>query len=140
MYQNPILFPQISNRESWLQFVELADDDTGDPITLTDSNGNPLYVLTLEISRAGPHGDAGGYGSWPWYDLGGYSPIITATLADYLSIPDVGIIQIMIPKSRMTTLCRGTYNVYMTIDPNNIDDGRQLFIGRLPVFYGGRNT
>ncbi len=35
MYENPVLFPQISNRESWNQIVQIADDDTGDLIALT---------------------------------------------------------------------------------------------------------
>jgi len=53
---------------------------------------------------------------------------------------DVGTIQIMVPKSVMQTLQPRTYDVYLTIDPNGEDDGRQLLIGRLPVLYGGRNT
>jgi hypothetical protein len=57
-----------------------------------------------------------------------------------LSIVDVGTIQIMVPKSVMQTLQPRTYDVYLTIDPNGEDDGRQLLIGRLPVLYGGRNT
>jgi len=46
----------------------------------------------------------------------------------------------MIPKSVMQTLRAQTYDVFLTIDPNNVDDGRQLLIGRLPVLFGGRNT
>jgi hypothetical protein len=40
----------------------------------------------------------------------------------------------------MQKLTHRTYDVFLTIDPINEDDGRQLLIGRLPVFYGGRNT
>jgi hypothetical protein len=141
MYQNPTLFPQISNREGWLQIVEIADDDTGDPITLTDTNNNALYAITLEITPAQPRGGGGGYGPTPYYDDWGAEPVITATLANYITILDIGTFQIQIPKSVMQTL-RGnrTYDVFLTIDPNDEDDGRQLLIGRLPVFYGGRNT
>lgn len=141
MYETPIYFPQISNRESWNQIIQLADDDTGDLIKLTDINNNPLYSITLEISAAGPPTSFGGYGvaPSPYYDWGG-APVITATLADYISIIDTGTIQIAIPKSKMTPLRARTYDVFLTIDPNNTDDGRQLLIGKLPVLYGGRNT
>lgn len=141
MDQNPTLFPQISNRETWLQIVEIADDDTGDKITLTDVNNNPLYNITCEITPARPRGgDCGGYGQSPWYDDWGGQPSISATLANYISIVDVGTFQIMIPKSVMQTLRARTYDVFLTLDSVNSDDGRQILIGRLPVLYGGHNT
>lgn len=139
MFENPVLFPQISNREGWLQIIAIADDDTGDLIALTDSNNNPLYAITLEISAAAPRGGCGGYGPQPYYDFDG-EPIISGTLANYISIVGTGTIQIQIPKSVMQTLGARTYDVFLTLDPNNEDDGRQLLIGRLPVFFGGRNT
>lgn len=142
MYENPVLFPQVSNRESWNQIVQIADDDTGDLIQLTDSNNSPLYAITLEISAAGPNHGYGGYGPnpTPYYECDG-APIISATLANYIAIVDTGTIQISIPKSVMTTLQRTrTYDVFLTIDPNNEDDGRQLLIGKLPVLFGGINT
>lgn len=141
MYQNPVLFPEISNRESWLQIIQISDDDTGDLIALTDQNNNPLYALTLEISAAGRH-HGGGYGTGPtpYYDFDG-EPVITGTLANYITIVATGTIQIFIPKSVMTSLRRTrTYDVFLTIDPNNADDGRQLLIGKLPVMFGGMNT
>ena len=141
MYQNPVLFPQVSNRESWIQVVQIGDDDTGDPIALTDDDGNPLYAITCEIRAAGPRGgDCGGYGTQQaYYDFDG-EPIIEATLANYITILDVGTFQIVIPKSVMQTLRSRTYDVFLTIDPVNEDDGRQLLIGRLPVLFGGMNT
>lgn len=139
MYQNPTLFPAISNRESWLQTVVIADDDTGDLITLTDTNNNPLYGVNLEIIAAEPRQHFTGYGPTPYYD-DLCEPVITGSLANYLSITGLGTIQIMVPKSVMQTLRAQTYDVYLTIVPNGEDDGRQLLIGRLPVLYGGRNT
>lgn len=142
MYENPVLFPQISNRESWNPIVQIADDDTGDLITLTDSNNNSLYAITLEISAAGPNHGCGGYGTntTPYYGFDG-EPVITATLSNYISIVDTGTIQISIPKSVITSLHRTrTYDVFLTIDPLNADDGRQLLIGKLPVMFGGVNT
>lgn len=40
MYEFPVLFPAISNRESFVQTIQIADDETGDLITLTNSSGN----------------------------------------------------------------------------------------------------
>lgn len=139
MYQNPVLFPQISNRESWIQTIEIADDDTGEAINLEDANGNALYAITLEISLScsGNYWDRSN--AWPYYD--DTIPTISATLADYLSIIDTGIVQIDIPKTVIAGLVGGrTYDVFMTIYDAASDDGRQILIGRLPVFYGGRNT
>lgn len=141
MYTNPVLFPQISNRESWIQIIQIADDDTGQLIALTDTNGNPLYSITLEISRPNiPGGDSGYGGNSLFYDWLSPDPIISATLANYIAIVDVGTIQVAVPKSVMSGLRGRTYDVFMTIDPINADDGRQLFIGRLPVLFGGKNT
>lgn len=139
MYQNPTLFREISNREGWLQIIQLADNDTGDLITLVDANNNPLYGLNIEITPAQPRAHLTGYGPTPWYD-DFCEPILSGSLADLISIVDVGTIQIMVPKSKMQGLRASTYDVYLTITDVASDDGRQLLIGRLPVLYGGRNT
>jgi hypothetical protein len=91
----------------------------------------------LEIS---PPRDRGGYsGSYssPSYDYAGQA-LILATLADYLTIIDVGTIQVQIPYTVMQTLRGGlTYNIYLRIvDAANVD-ARQLLIGTIPVVYGG---
>src|SRR5690349_3313404 len=115
MYENPVLFPQISNRESWNQIIQLADDDTGDLITLTDNNNNPLYDITLEISAAMPRSGCGGYGSpSPFYDWD-CGPTISASLADYIFIVDTGTILIKLPKAKIETLRARTYDVFLTI-------------------------
>lgn len=140
MYHNPTLFPAISNRETWLQVVEIADDDTGDLISLTDEDDNPLYAFALEIIAANPRNHMGGYGPMPYYYDDCCSPIISGSLSNYITILDVGTIQIQIPKSVIQSLRGQTYDVFLTISVNGEDDSRQLFIGRLPVLYGGRNT
>lgn len=129
----------------------ICDDETGDPITIVDGNGNTIYAAALEIRRSG-HGDWGGsyVGSSPYYDDGDCGPIIYANLAqgtpaiqtgNYLAFVDVGTIDIQIPKSVMKTLHgRRTYDVFLTIEDTAGDDGRQIFIGRLPVMSGGGNT
>jgi hypothetical protein len=142
MYQNPTLFSPVSNRESFGPIiVQIADDDTGDLIALTDQPagaGNALYGLNLEIMPSHPH--RGPPSLSPWYDDCD-GPVITGSLANYISIVDTGTFQILVPKSVMKTLHAGrTYDIFMTITTNGEDDGRQLWIGRLPVLYGGRNT
>lgn len=153
MYQNPTLFPQTSNRESFRCTVQLIDDDTGDPIQLLDGNNNFLYTIVLEIQKAEPAPHDVGFwlgGTVPPYYDDDDAPIITTSVASgaanpsatsLLSIVDIGTIQIFIPKNTFRTL-RGTrtYDVYMTVYDPAIDDGRQLFIGRIPVMYGGRTT
>lgn len=140
MYQNPVLFSAISNRESWLQTVQIVDDDTGDVISLLDDDGNSLYDIALEIIPAASrgHGGAGNF-PLPYYD-DCCAASISASLADYIRIVDTGTIQIQIPKSVIRSLSARTYHVFLTIDPTDEDDGRQLLIGRLPVLFGGRNT
>ena len=141
MYEYPIQFPAISNRESWIQVIQIADDQTGDLIALTDSNNNPLYGIFLEISppEDGHFGFGGGYTS-----NGGFvgvegDAVILASLGNFITIPDVGTIQVQIPFSVMHKL-RGmkTYNVYLRLVDFTNDDARQLFIGKLPVAHGGR--
>lgn len=143
MYQFPVLFPPISNRESWVQTIQIADDQTGDLITLTDGSGNPLYQLYLEISPPRGQGGYGGpYGGSPYYydNVSGGARIL-ATLDNYLSIIDVGTIQVQIPYTIIQTLRRSeTYDVFMSIVDVAGVDARQLFIGKLPVHYGGHNN
>ncbi len=146
MYTNPVLFPQISNRESWLQTVQIYDDDTGDLITLVDVNGNSLYEIDLIINHPGGHGCGGmwpysSYDSWSsnqliFQSLGQGMPAIGTNPA--LSIVDLGTITIFLSRSTIQTLRHHeTYGVFLVLYDVANDDARQLLIGRLPVFYGG---
>lgn len=153
MYNYPTLFPAISNRESFVQTIQIADDQTGDLITLTDANNNPLYAIFLEIA---PPRHRGGYNGpfpfpSPYYDNHGDHGIIFASLNNFLSIIDTGTIQVQIPYTVIERLRGGeTYDVFIRIvqtadfnedfssDFSNADDARQLVIGKLPVVHGGR--
>lgn len=137
MYEYPVIFPAISNRESWVQTIQIVDDQTGDLITLTDDSGNPLYAIYLEISPPRHRGGYSGIAS-PWYDDCG-DPLIFATLSNYLTIVDTGTIQVQIPYTIMQTLRRSeTYDVFMRLEDVANSDARQLLIGKLPVHFGGR--
>jgi hypothetical protein len=144
MYQYPVLFPTISRRESWIHIIQIVDDQTGDTITLTDASGNPLYSIFCEISPPEDGGFGGGFRDGYPSSNGGFAggvgePIIFASLADFITIPDIGTIQIQIPPSVMQKL-KGTrtYNVYIRIVDEPNDDARQILIGKLPVAFGGR--
>lgn len=128
----------------------------GDPIIITDTptrlNTMMGYVIsyvistgalicqigssfTFEIRRSGPSNDWSGY--FPWLDVGTAieQPIIAASLGKGVSIVDIGIVQLLIPANRLEQLCGGTYSVGLIVS-----DGastRQMFVGKLPVIYGG---
>jgi hypothetical protein len=129
MYINPVLLPQVSNREDFLLTLSLYDDDANEPIDLTG------WTFQFEIRRPGAQRFDGGYG---WYaDMGAVdvSPTLAASLGSGITVLDTGLLQILIPEARMKTLCPATYLACLTAT-----DGvntRQLFIGRLPVLYGG---
>lgn len=43
MYQSATQFPQVTNRESWTQLVGVYDDATGQPINLTNTQGQGTF-------------------------------------------------------------------------------------------------
>ncbi len=62
-----------------------------------------------------------------------------ATLANYITVPDTGTIQIQIPFTVMQTLRGGrTYNVYIRMEDAANNDARQILVGKLPIAFGGR--
>lgn len=133
---NPVLFPQITNREGWSPIMSIADDDTGDLIDLTN------YTFALEIRRLNiNNGSAGSRGYGDSWDVGEYltdGPIITASLGNGITVIDIGVIQVFLTSAQMRSLPGpATYSVAMTAtssdDPTNT---RQIFLGRLPVLDG----
>lgn len=235
MYVIPIQFQQFTNREDFISFVQLADDDVNVPLNLTGtvlanpiapftSNawtvmdgpiittsstlltipippiGNQLSALTLtippnlgiipgdpisirdtatglnsftgyvtsytlssgaltcqvgwtfqfEIRTVVP--DIPGSGYTIWWDFGAtvnQGPILQATLANYLSIVDIGTILIRIPEVIFKTVLdvpfnsqNSTFAATLAACMTGTDgaDTRQFFVGRLPVLYGGVTT
>jgi hypothetical protein len=133
MYANPILFPQVTNRESWVPVIELRDDDTGDPIDLSG-----LTSIQLEVRIIGRS-----VGHWstpmaPWYDDPPEAyPILTASLGNGIAILDVGYFQVVFPETKMRTLKAGTYRVGCVASDGSDQGTRQLFVAQLPVIDGG---
>lgn len=120
--------------------IQIADDQTGDLISLTDGGGNPIYAIYLEISPPRRGGGYSGPYASPYYDWA-LEPLIFASLSDYLAIPDVGTIQVQIPYTIIQKLCGGeTYDVFLRLEDVANVDARQLLIGKLPVHFGGRGV
>ncbi len=134
---NPVLFPQVSNRESWPQTVQLRDADTGELIALTDDDDDPLYSIALEIIPANRTRYSDGYSQR--YE-GDYSPTLSASLGNGIEIVGIGTIDINLTKPQMQTLRAATYDVYLVRTTLDGLEARQILIGRLPVLFGGRNT
>lgn len=92
----------------------------------------------MEISPPRHRAGYNGQYSSNYYGNGSGEPRILATLSNYLSIPDVGTIQVQIPYTVMQTLRRSeTYEVYMRLEDVANQDARQILIGKLPVHFGG---
>jgi hypothetical protein len=102
-------------------------------------------TMQLEIRRIRNAGDG--------YNLDGYSdtygewgsvecnaPILSASIGNGISIVDIGIIQIYFSETSMRSLGRGMHSVAATLASSDGVDVRQLFLGRLPVFFGGVTT
>lgn len=129
---NPVLFPAVSNRESWQNIIGLYDIDTGEPIDLTD------LTFVCEIRRTGQAMRPYDSGYSNFGDIGAandYGPQIVLTLGAGLTVVDLGMLQVSISLDQMRTLSPDTYSIAMTAS-NGVDQ-RQLFLGRLPILFGG---
>lgn len=132
MYANPVLFPQVTNRESFAPIIGIYDDADGSPVDLTG------LTFQLEIRRAG-------YGSGhfaspmvPFYDdAPEAAPVLKASLGSGIAVLGVGVFQATFSETQMRTLCAGTYSIACTATDGSAAGARQLFLGRLPVLDGG---
>lgn len=105
------------------------------------------FTFQFEIRGETPNNTGAGYIAW--YDFGtpdDQGPILQATLANYLTIVDQGTIQCNIPESVFKTILDVPYNsqsntyartFLASMTMTDSINTRQLFVGRLPVLYGG---
>lgn len=133
----------------------------GDPLTIADAVGNATMlgrattytaatgILTAQVGmqfaleiRSEQQSDRGNFGHdySPYYDWGGGSPsgsrpLIQATLGNGLTIIDAGYLQINIPVTLMQQLRLRSYLIAMAMTDSI--NTRQIFIGKLPILYGG---
>ena len=140
--------------------IQIADTATGSNQMLGYVTGYSATTGTLtvqigwtfqfEIRGDPPNTISGAYVSW--YDFGTPSdtgPILAASLADYISIIDVGVIQIEIPESIFKIVLDAPYHAVSgafartlkaSITMTDSVHTRQVYRGRLPVLYGGVST
>ena len=103
----------VTNRGDWIDCYKLVDDETDDPIDLSDA-----AEITLEIREPETH-----------------CPKATATLTGGSIIHiETGVFQWTFPLAQMRSLCPRTYDVGLTILKDAITT--QILIGRLPVLDG----
>jgi len=129
----------------------------GNPVTIADANpANSMtgYVTSyatgtgalvcqigvtfqLEIRRTEQLDDWDwGYTTqWNFGTLMTDAPLIIASLGNGLSIIDLGRLQIRIAEAIMRKLTHRSYNLNLTCTDSF--DTRQIFIGHLPMLYGG---
>jgi len=105
------------------------------------------YSFQFEIRSDAPTGASAGYR--PYFDWGSpndQGAILIAALGTGISIIDIGYLQIFIPEITFKTILDQPYNsmsntfsrtfmASMTI--TDTINTRQLFIGRLPILFGG---
>lgn len=103
--------PVASNREDYEYIAQIVDDDTNEPIDLTAA------ILVAQIS-----------------DQDGCKRISLGTSTGEITLVETGTFRILTPRSSMTSLCAGQYNVGLTVE--NAGLTTSFIIGTLPVLDG----
>ncbi|GEC33564.1 hypothetical protein N181_25250 [Sinorhizobium fredii USDA 205] len=106
-------FEQVSNRADWVQPFEIVDDDTGE--TITDFTG---VEVTIEVREQGSS----------------YARLSASI--DNGKITDLGngVLEWQFPRSDMTGLCSGSYEIGVTIERDDLTT--QYLIGIVPIVDG----
>lgn len=103
----------VSNQADWIEAYGLYDEETGDPVDVSDAAEITISIRDPESGSA---------------DL-------TATLTGgTIEHIETGVFQWTFTVAQMQQLCAKTYDVGMTILKD--DQTIQLFIGKLPVLDG----
>lgn len=106
-------FEPVSNRADWPQPFEIIDDDTGE--TVTDFTGVSVLVEVREK------------GCW--------SPRLSASIENgKITDQGNGILEWMFPRTDMTSLCAGSYEIGVTVERDDLTT--QYLIGTVPVIDG----
>lgn len=103
----------VSNRAGWTFVREIVDDDTDEPIDLSDCE------IVFEVRRC-TDGRA----------------LLSATSANGgVTILDTGIFQATFTRAEMASLSAGSYEVGCTVQRDD-EETQQFIIGKLPVLDG----
>jgi hypothetical protein len=104
--------PPVSNRASWIESVELTDEETGEPIDLTGCD--------IEVAVR-PQGTT--------------RPCLQASTGDdTVAIVDTGVFQFTFTPDQMRSQCVGTYDVGATISRDG--ETAQIVIGSVSILDG----
>ena len=137
--------------------VTIADSATGNNQMLgyvtsyTNSIGTLVcqigFTFQFEIRGDMPTGSSAGYRPyWDWGSPNDQGAILLASLGNGISIIDVGYLQIFIPESNFRSILDQPYNSQTntfactfkaSMTMTDTINTRQLFVGRLPVLFGG---
>lgn len=101
----------VSNREDMQLLFEIQDEDTGDAVDLSSAS------VVLRVN-----------------DENGYTKIDASTDNGKISLSSSTVMQLLIPRSDMTTLDPGNYDVGMTITNEGIT--RSVIVASMTVVDG----
>lgn len=109
MYQGSIA--PASNRADFERLFQIIDEDTGSPIDLSTA------TIVFEIAEPGCR------------------PVISATTDNgKITIVENSVLRVFIPRSEMTSLCAGQYELGATVE--NADQTESFLVGNLSVLDG----
>lgn len=107
------VFEPISNRADWVQLVELIDGETDEIVT--DLSGISVVLEVRDRECRTPR-------------------LIASTENGKVTDLGGGILQWFFPRSEMTALCSGSYEIGVTLARDGITS--QYIIGVLPILDG----
>lgn len=110
MYHGTI--PPASNRAGFSRMFEIEDDETGDPVDLSDCE--IVFAIRDPKSR---------------------SVMLTGSVGNGVTVTDTGVFQVVFTATQMRALCAQTYEIGCTVS-NDDSEPQQLIIGTLPVLDG----
>lgn len=122
-------FPAISNRQSFVDAVEIYSDDDDTPLDLTG--------CTIQVAiRAQFAPFLYDYGRWPGTSGTWISGTrLLATTADgTITIPDLGVFIFVFTEQQISSLCPGLYDIACNIARDG--EAAQLILGQLPILDG----
>lgn len=123
-------FPAITNRQGFVDEVEVIDADDGTPIDLTGS--------TIQVAICGQVSPYFyDYGHWPVspnFGAWGYPRLLATTADGTVTIPEIGVFIFTFTPAQIATLCPGQYVVAC----NMARDGEtiQPILGTMSVLDG----
>lgn len=121
-------FDAITTRESWIDIVEILDEDDLSPIDISS------WKIQVEIRRQDHPGLPMDYG-WPSHNFSWGSGVALATTDNgTVTITDIGVFEFIFSQATIASLCPAVYVVGCTMSRDG--EAVQLLLGLLPVLDG----